>query len=55
MWIHKTRAGEAELPANFLAAQDPDFFQATPAPDFFPGGSGSDSWYCFSSGFGSGS
>ena len=36
MWIHKTRAGEVELPANFLAAQALDFFQAAPAPDFFP-------------------
>ena len=36
MWIHKIRAGEVELPANFLAAQAPDFFQAAPAPDFFP-------------------
>ena len=57
------RAGE---PANFLAAPalSPDFFfQAAPAPDFFPkrlrlliffpSGSGSGSWYFFSSGSGS--
>ena len=43
-----SRAGE---PANFFAAPAPDFFfkrlrllifsQAAPAPDFYPGGSGS--------------
>ena len=37
----------AEEPDNFLAAPAPvpDFFQAAPASDFFPGGFGS--WYLF--------
>ena len=41
-----SRAGE---PANFLAAPAGSglFFQAAPAPDFFPSGYGSGSWYFF--------
>ena len=34
-------------PANFLATSAPDFFQATPAPGFFPNGSASSSWIFF--------